>query len=202
MKANEILNKIKNIVGEKVNLSENKIEMAEMKLENGTVLVAESFEAGKSIFIKTDDEQVALPIVEYELEDVKILVITEEGLIDSIKDATEEEVVEEELSEDSKEVEETELEEEEKEEMKYVTKEEFTSAVEEIKAMIEDKMGNKEEMKEEVIEDTKEELSAVAPSPVKHNPEAEADNKVNFKISENRIKTTKDRVFDKIFNNN
>jgi len=202
MKANEILNKIKNIVGEKVNLSENKIEMAEMKLENGTVLVAESFEAGKSIFIKTDDEQVALPIGEYKLEDGKILVITEEGLIDSIKDATEEEVVEEELSDDSKEVEETELEEEEKEEMKYVTKEEFTSAVEEIKAMIEDKMGNKEEMKEEVIEDTKEELSAVAPSPVKHNPESKVDNKVNFKISENRIKTTKDRVFDKIFNNN
>jgi len=202
MKANEILNKIKNIVGEKVNLSENKIEMAEMKLENGTVLVAESFEAGKSIFIKTDDEQVALPIGEYELEDGKILVITEEGLIDSIKDATEEEVVEEELSEDSKEVEETELEEEEKEEMKYVTKEEFTSAVEEIKAMIEDKMGNKEEMKEEVIEDTKEELSAVATSPLKHNPESKVDNKVNFKISENRIKTTKDRVFDKIFNNN
>jgi len=202
MKANEILNKIKNIVGEKVNLSENKIEMAEMKLENGTVLVAESFEAGKSIFIKTDDEQVALPIGEYKLEDGKILVITEEGLIDSIKDATEEEVVEEELSDDSKEVEETELEEEEKEEMKYVTKEEFTSAVEEIKAMIEDKMGNKEEMKEEVIEDQKEELSAVAPLPVKHNPEAEVDNKINFKISENRIKTTKDRVFDKIFNNN
>jgi hypothetical protein len=201
MKANEILNKIKNIVGEKVNLSENKIEMAEMKLENGTVLVAESFEAGKSIFIKTDDEQVALPIGEYKLEDGKILVITEEGLIDSIKDATEEEVVEKELSDDSKEVEETELE-EEKEEMKYVTKEEFTSAVEEIKAMIEDKMGNKEEMKEEVIEDTKEELSAVAPSPVKHNPESKVDNKVNFKISENRIKTTKDRVFDKIFNNN
>ena len=88
MKANEILNKIKNIVGEKVNLSENKIEMAEMKLENGTVLVAESFEAGKSIFIKTDDEQVALPIGEYKLEDGKILVITDEGLIDSIKDAT------------------------------------------------------------------------------------------------------------------
>jgi hypothetical protein len=61
MKANEILNKIKNIVGEKVNLSEEKIEMAEVKLENGTVLVAESFEAGQSVFIKTEDEQVALP---------------------------------------------------------------------------------------------------------------------------------------------
>ena len=201
MKANEILNKIKNIVGEKVNLSEEKIEMAEITLENGTVLVAESFEAGKSIFIKTEDEQIALPVGEYELEDKTILVVTEEGLIDSIKEAAKEEVVEEELSEESKEVE-TELEEEEKEEMNYVTKEEFTSAVEEIKAMIDEKLGNKEEMKEEVIEDTKEELSAVTPEPVKHNPEAVVDNKLNFKISANRVKTTRDRVFDKIFNNN
>lgn len=201
MKANEILNKIKNIVGEKVNLSEEKIEMAEITLENGTVLVAESFEAGKSIFIKTDDEQIALPVGEYELEGDKILVVTEEGLIDSIKEAAEEAVEEEELSEESEEVKETELEEEEKEEMNYVTKEEFTSAVEEIKAMIDEKLGNKEEMKEEVIEE-KEELSAVAPEPVKHNPEAEVDNKVNFHIASNRTQTTKDRVFDKIFNNN
>lgn len=203
MKANDILNKIKNIVGEKVELSENKIEMAEVTLENGTVLVAESFEAGNSIFIKTEDEQIALPVGEYELEGGKILAVVEEGLIDSIKEAAkEEEAVEEELSEESKEVKETELEEEEKEEMNYVTKEEFTSAVEEIKAMIDDKLGNKEEMKEEVKVEEKEELSAVAPEPVKHNPEAEVDNKLNFKISENRIKTTKDRVFDKIFNNN
>ena len=203
MKANEILNKIKNIVGEKVELSEEKIEMAEITLENGTILVAESFEAGKSVFIKTEDEQIALPVGEYKLEGDKILVVSEEGLIDSIKEAAEEAVEEEELSEESEEVKETELEEEEKEEMNYVTKEEFTSAVEEIKAMIE-KMGNKdkEEMKEEVIEDTKEELSAVAPEPVKHNPEAEVDNKVNFHIASNRTQTTKDRVFDKIFNNN
>ena len=201
MKANEILNKIKNIVGEKVELSEEKIEMAEITLENGTVLVAESFEAGKSVFIKTDDEEIALPVGEYELEEGKILVVSEEGLIDSIKEAAEEAVEEEELSEESEEVKETELEEEEKEKMNYVTKEEFTSAVEEIKAMIDEKLGDKEEMKEEVIEE-KEELSAVAPEPVKHNPEAEVDNKVNFHIASNRTQTTKDRVFDKIFNNN
>lgn len=202
MKANEILNKIKNIVGEKVELSEEKIEMAEITLENGTVLVAEKFEAGESVFIKTEDEQIALPVGEYELEDKTILVVTEEGLIDSIKEAAEEAVEEEELSEESNEEIETELEEEEKEEMEYVTKEEFTKAVDEIKAMIE-KMGNKdkEEMKEEVIE-KKEELSAVAPEPVKHNPEAEVNNKVNFHIGGNRTQTTKDRVFDKIFNNN
>ncbi len=206
MKANEILNKIKNIVGEKVELSEEKIEMAEIKLENGTVLVAEKFEAGESIFIKTEDEQVALPIGEYELEEGKILVVSEEGLIDSIKEAAKEEAAEEELSEESNEELETELEEEDKEEMKYVTKEEFAKAVEEIKAMIEKyvakKNGHEEKMSEEVIEDTKEELSAVAPEPVKHNPEAKVDNKVNFHIGSNRTQTTKDRVFDKIFNNN
>ena len=205
MKANEILNKIKNIVGEKVELSENKIEMAEVTLENGTVLVAESFEAGNSIFIKTEDEQIALPVGEYELEGGKILVVVEEGLIDSIKEAAKEEeaVEEEELSEESEEVKETELEEEEK--MNYVTKEEFAFAVEEIKAMIDEKLGNKEEMKEEAqeeVKEEKEELSAVAPEPVKHNPEAEVDNKVNFHIASNRTQTTKDRVFDKIFNNN
>lgn len=205
MKAIDILNKIQNIVG--VELSEE-IKMAEIKLENGTVLVAESFEAGKSIFIKTEDEEVALPVGEYELEDSRVLVVSEEGLIDSIKEATKEEVAEEELSEDSseevKEKIETELEEEEKKEMEYVTKEEFAKAVEEIKAMIE-KMGykDKEEMTEEVTEEEnkKEKLSAEVAEPIKHNPEAEVENKINFKISDNRVQTTKDRVFNKIFNN-
>jgi len=198
MKANEILNKIKNIVG--VELSEEKTELAEMVLENGTILVAESFEAGKSIFIKTEEEQIALPIGEYELEDGKILVVTEEGLIDSIKEAAkeEEEVAEEELSEESvtEEVE-TELEEEE---LKYVTKEEFSLAMDELKSMIE-KMGNKEE-KEELSEEVKDEVEEVELSaePVKHNPEKE-DKKVNFKISANKVVTTKDRVYNKIFNN-
>ena len=195
MKANEILSKIKNIVG--VELSEEKTELAEITLENGTVLIAESFEAGKSIFIKTEEEQIALPIGEYKLEDGKILVVTEEGLIDSIKEAAaeEEEVAEEELSEEtvSEEVE-TELEEEE---MKYVTKEEFSLAMNELKEMIE-KMGNKEEKEELTKEAEQVEMSA---EPIKHNPE-EKKQKVNFKISGNRTTTTMDRVYGKIFNNN
>tara|TARA_B100001093_G_C26367371_1_gene817252 strand:+ start:105 stop:698 length:594 start_codon:yes stop_codon:yes gene_type:complete len=197
MKANEILSKIKNIVG--VELSEQQIELAEITLENGTVLVAETFEAGKSIFIKTEEEEIALPVGEYKMEDGKLLVVTEEGLIDSIKEAAaEEKVAEEELSEETKEVEETELE-EDKEEMNYVTREELSLAVNEIKAMIEEKLGNKEEMSEETEEI---ELSADAPAPVKHNPEAEVNNKVNFKIGGSRTTTTMDRVYTKIFNNN
>ena len=198
MKANEILSKIKNIVG--VELSEEQIELAEITLENGTVLVAETFEAGKSIFIKTEEEEIALPVGEYKMEDGKLLVVTEEGLIDSIKEAAaEEEVAEEELSEETKEVKETELEDEDKEEMNYVTREELSLAINEIKEMIEEKLGNKEEMSEETEEI---ELSADAPAPVKHNPEAEVNNKVNFKIGGSRTTTTMDRVYSKIFNNN
>tara|TARA_R100001480_G_scaffold23315_3_gene33616 strand:+ start:1777 stop:2364 length:588 start_codon:yes stop_codon:yes gene_type:complete len=195
MKANDILNKIKNIVG--VELSEEKTELAEMTLENGTVLVAEAFEKGESIFIKTEEEQIALPVGEYKMEDGKILVVTEEGLIDSIKEAvTEEEEEEKELSEENitEEVE-TEME-EEKEEM-YVTKEEFSVAMNELKKMIEEMKEVKE--KEDLSKEAEQiEMSA---EPIKHNPE-EKKQKVNFKIGGSRTNTTMDTVYSKIFNNN
>ena len=183
MKAQDILNKIKNVVG--VELSEEvSVQLEEMKLDNGTILVAESFEAGKAVFIKSEEEEIALPVGEYALEDGRKLMVKEEGLIDAIAEAKEEEV-------EAKE--ETELE-EEKEEM-YVTKEEFALAVEEIKSMIE-KIGDKKEMSEEV---EKEELSAEVAEPIKHNPEKE-DKKFNFKIS-NKEETTMDRIYNRLNNN-
>ena len=45
MKATEILNQVKNLLG--VELSESDIQLAELKLENGTVLEADAFESGK-----------------------------------------------------------------------------------------------------------------------------------------------------------
>ena len=147
MKATEILSKIKTYLGEDTadiveNIEQSQVvELAQAKLDNGTVLEAEAFEAGKEIFILTDDEKVAVPVGEYQMEDGQILVVSEEGLIGEIKSAEQEEEVEasEEVSE------ETELEEEV--EAKYATKEELAevkSLVEEIKAMIE----KKEEMSE------------------------------------------------------
>ena len=187
MKAQEILNKIKNVVG--VELSEEvSVQLEELKLENGTILVAESFEAGKAVFIKSEEEEIALPVGEYSLEDGRKLMVKEEGLIDAIAEAKEEEV-------EAKEVE-TDLE-EEKEEM-YVTKEEFALAVEEIKSMIE-KIGDKKEMSEETVVEEKEELSADVAEPIKHNPEKE-DKKFNFKIS-NKIETKMDRIYNRLNNN-
>ena len=204
MKATEILNKIKGIVG--VELAEESVNLAEMKLENGTVLVAEEFKAGEAIFIKSEEEQIALPVGEYKLENDMVLVVKEEGLISEIK-----EVEAEKEEEEKEEVEAAELEkEEEKEEMRYVTKEEFTKAVDEIKAMI-DKMGkDKEEMSEETAtEEVKEELQETelsatkeeAVEPIKHNPETEQNKKGKFLFGQKRTETTMDRVFSKIASN-
>ena len=203
MKATEILNKIKGIVG--VELAEETVNLAEMKLENGTVLVAEEFKAGEAIFIKSEEEQIALPVGEYKLENDMVLVVKEEGLISEIK-----EVEAEKEEEEKEEVEAADHKDEEKEEMRYVTKEEFNKAVDEIKAMI-DKMGkDKEEMSEETAtEEVKEELQETelsatkeeAVEPIKHNPETEQNKKGKFLFGQKRTETTMDRVFSKIASN-
>ena len=182
MKSTEILNKIKTYLGEEVKEESPKeaLELAQLKLENGTVLEADAFEAGNEIFILTEDDKVAVPQGEYLMEDGRMLVVEEEGVIAEIK-AQEEEV---------------EQEEEEKEEMQYVRKEEFESAVEEIKGMINELKDKKEEMAEEV----KEELSKTpAVEPIAHNPEVQEKFKVRF--GNNRKETTLDRVMKKLTNN-
>ena len=48
MKAQTILSQIKEVIG--INLNEEvKVELQELTLENGTVLVSDSFEKGKSV---------------------------------------------------------------------------------------------------------------------------------------------------------
>jgi hypothetical protein len=203
MKPMEMLNQIKNVLGVELS-TEEKVELAQAKLENGTVLEAESFESGKEVFILTDDDKVALPIGEYEMEqDGKMLVIEEDGIISEIKDKEEEEVVEEEV-----------VEEELNDDEKYATKQELAeikSMVEEIKELMQE--GKKEEMhrEEELMsqkmtelacqedEALKEELSKPASEPIKHSPEAKEElNKVVY--SQKRNLTTKDIVFSKIAN--
>jgi hypothetical protein len=202
MKATEILSKIKTYLGEDTaDIVENveqdqevKVELAQAKLENGTVLEAEAFESGKEIFILTDDEKVAVPVGEYQMEDGQILVVEEEGIIGEIKKA---EAKEEEEVEASEEQLEEEVEEEEVE-AKYATKEELAEVkeiVEEIKAMID----KKEEMSE-VEEQVKEELSETpAAEAITHNPEPQQ--KVNLKFAKNRKPSTLDKVMSKIINN-
>ena len=198
MKATEILSKIKTYLGEDTadiveNIEQTQVvELAQAKLNNGTVLEAEAFEAGNEIFILTDDEKVAVPVGEYQMEDGQILVVSEEGIIGEIKSESQEE---EEVEASEEVSEETELEEVE---AKYATKEELAevkSLVEEIKAMIE----KKEEMSE-VEEQVKEELSETpATEAITHNPEPKQ--KVSLKYAQNRKQSTFDKVMSKIVNN-
>ena len=199
MKSTEILNKIKTFLGEEqieqveekveetqleeaTEESQEKVELAQAKLDNGTVLEAEAFEAGNEIFIVTEDERVAVPVGEYQMEDGQILVVSEEGIIGEIKSAEAEEEVEA-----------------EEEEMAYVSKEEFESAVEEIKGMINELKEKKEEMAQ-VEEQVKQELSETpAVEPITHNPEAKQEFKVRF--GQNRKETALDRVMKKLTNN-
>jgi hypothetical protein len=205
MNTNDMISKIKEVL----NLSEE-VKLEQQALENGTVLEAEAFESGNEVFIVTEDEKVAVPVGEYQLEDGRILVVAEEGLISEIK-------TEEAEEETAEEVEEVEAKEEEKEEV-YATKEELAevkSMIEEIKAMLEpkedlsaDELGNlvteelcKHEKVElsEVPEEVQEELNQPAAEPIQANPETK-QNLSKFNISQNRRMSTLDRVMAK-FNN-
>ena len=93
MKSTEMLNQIKTLLNIEVKLEEQ-------KLENGTLVEAESFEKGKEIFILTDDEKVAMPVGEYLLEDGRLVVIEEEGLIADVREVSDEVPEKEEESKD------------------------------------------------------------------------------------------------------
>ena len=190
-----MVNQIKNLLG--VELSEtpnSQVVLAQLKLENGTVLEAESFESGQEIFILTEDEKVALPIGEYMLEDGRVLDVKEEGVISEVKAQSEDEVEEVE----------DEVKEEEEVEMEYVTKEEFRKEMDELKKVIEEMgYGKKDEEKEEYSEQLskiiteivseeeqlKEELSQPATKPLKHSPENKQQRKNNFQFA-NKAMTT------------
>ena len=152
MKATDMLNQIKEILGvskkeekvelqkenstetskktsKKTKLETQEVKLAQATLKNGTVIESESFEVGQEVFIITEDDKVALPVGEYELEDGETLVVEEEGIIASI--AVAEEAPEEEVEAEGKEI--------------YATKEELNevlAVVEEIKSMLQqDKKG-------------------------------------------------------------
>ena len=82
---------------QKIGLKAVEVKLEQMKLDdNSTTIEAEVFEADQPVMIITEDEQqIPLPVGEYGLEDGRILVVQEEGVIFEVKDK-EEEVAEEE----------------------------------------------------------------------------------------------------------
>jgi hypothetical protein len=220
MKSTEMLNQIKTLLNIEVKLEEQ-------KLENGTRVEAESFEKGKEIFILTDDEKVAMPVGEYLLEDGRLVVVAEEGIIDDVREVSDEVPQKEEESKD------------ETEDLEYKDKEEelvddgeeaavddwagmekriknLEDAIADLKSKVGEKNMEKEvemeeevsrqpksrtvkeEFNEEVNEQLKEELSQPAAAPIKHNPESGNAKKEHFRISPNRKPSTMDYILNQL----
>ena len=199
-----MLNKIKTLL-------DIEVKLEEMKLENGTIVSAESFEKDKEIFIVTDDEKVAMPVGEYLLENGNLVVVEEEGKIADVREVSDEVPAKEEESDDkeiTEDLAEEEEKEEEKEEMGYATKEELAEVrnmIDEIKAMLEPKEEMSEESSEEVIEEkvemskeVQEQLSEPASKPIKHNPEGESKQMKKVEFGKGKFTSTLDRVLNKL----
>ena len=180
------------------------VKLEETKLENGTIVSAESFEKDKEIFIVTDDEneKVAMPVGEYLLEDGRLVVVEQEGLIADVREVSDEvpaketeegEEITSDLAEEEDEVVETDL---------YATKEELGKVIDmiqEIKAMIDGKEDMSEEGSNTLKSRTvKEEFSEAASKPFKHNPEGETPQTTKFEFGKGKFNTTLDRVLNKL----
>ena len=212
MKSTEMLNQIKTLLNIEVKLEE-------MKLENGTIVESDSFEKGKEIFIKTDEDRVALPVGEYILEDSRLLVIEEEGIIGDVKEVSDEVPEKEEITEDLED-----KEDEYEDDGKEADVEDWAGMEKRIKNLedaIADLKGDKmeevveEDLKEEtegvlksrtvkeefneVEEKVKEELSKPSSNPIKHSPESKKSVKPRgFLYSQNRTGTALDRVLSRL----
>ena len=206
-----MLNQIKTLLNIEVKLEE-------MKLENGTIVSAESFEKNKELFIVTDDEKVAMPVGEYLLEDGRLIVVEEEGTIADVREvsdevpAKEEEETTEDL-EEKKESEETYAEESDMMKDMMGRIQNLEDAIADLKDDKKDRMEDVEEVKEEEMSDdsqaplksrtvkeefSKEELSEAAAKPIKHNPEAETKQIKRVEFGKGKFNTTLDRVLNKL----
>ena len=199
MNEKSILNKVRTLLGLEVKLET-------MRLSDGvSMLEAESFEAGQPVFILTEDEQrIALPVGEYELEDGRILVVIEEGVIADVREAAEPEVeVEVEVPEAEMPAEEEMAQEPAaptaKKIIESVTKESFFSEIEALKKENEELKAQIALSKTEVAEEVAPVELSEEPKPISFNPENETKVEA-FKLSKNRTRSTMDSILEK-FNN-
>lgn len=199
MNENKILNKVRALLGMEV-----KLEV--MKLSDGvSMLEAESFEAGQPVFILTEDEQrIALPVGEYELEDGRILVVVEEGVIAELKEVSEEEEMpeapEQEVPTEASEIEASEESAPQaKKIVESIVKESFFSEIEALKKENEELKAKLSAQTTEVAEEVAPVELSEEPKPISFNPENTQTTDV-FKFASKRNATTMDTVLNRIAN--
>ena len=198
MNEKSILNKVRTLLGLEVKLET-------MKLSDGvSMLEAESFEAGQPVFILTEDEQrIPLPVGEYELEDMRVLVVIEEGVIADVREAAEPEV---EVEVEAPEAEAPMVEEEvaasteapqAKKIVESIVKESFFSEIEALKKENEELKAKLSAQTTEVAEEVAPVELSEEPKPISFNPENAKPLEMH-KFATNRTKTTMDIILEKL----
>tara|TARA_R110000868_G_scaffold192249_2_gene436612 strand:+ start:405 stop:1037 length:633 start_codon:yes stop_codon:yes gene_type:complete len=210
MKASEIVESIKEVLG--MELAEVKVELEVRELDNGTKITADKFEEGESVFILTEsgdeEEKIALPVGNYEMNDGTVLVVTEEGKIGELREASDEVPQKEEAGEEKEEMNEEEEMDEEADVADWQGMEKriqnLEDAIADLKA---NKLNDNEEMYSKEKKDEKVKASKVdsnkldlSAEPISHNPEKEVK-KQRVKLGNNRPMTTREKIIQ-IINNN
>jgi hypothetical protein len=195
MKENTILTRIAALLGM------NKVELATMKLMDGvTILEADAFEAGMEVFIVTEDEQrVALPVGEYQMEDGRMLVVAQEGIIAEIKEMEEEAPEVEEVPEAEAPMVEEEMADEAipvapKKVIKSTIEEMLFSKIEELKAENE---ALKAQLSEQPVMEEAPVVDEPAAKPIAHNPE-KPQAQTQFTWGQGAGVSTFDRIISKL----
>ena len=195
MNEKTILNKVRTLLGLEVKLET-------MLLSDGvSTLEADVFEAGQPVFILTEDEQrIPVPVGEYELEDMRILVVIEEGVIAEVREAAEvEEEVVEETPAVEEEVEATTETATPKKTIESIVKESFFSEIELLKKENEELKAKLSAQTPEVAEEVAPVELSEEPKPISFNPENSQATDV-FKFAAKRNVTTMDTVLSRISN--
>lgn len=197
MEKETLLKKVKNFL---IELTGVELESVDTKLEDQvladgqTTIQADMFEAGENVFIVVPDaEPVPLPVGEYELADGKILVVKEEGIIDSIVEATEENTEEAE-TEVPVEAEKTPEQAKVKKIVRSQVEEQHFSALEEKIAELEAKIVELSKVTEEVVVELAEE-----PKPIQFNPENSQEVQL-IDLTPGKAKSIRDNILETIYN--
>ena len=196
-KVEQALNTIKVFLGMEVKLEQ-------MKLVDGvTMIQADMFEQGNAVSIVNEEELIPLPIGDYELEDGRMLMVVEEGIISEIKDKEEEEV--EEVAPPAVEEMETEVKPSStqavKKTIKSVIEEQHFSEIEELKKEIELLKTENTELKAVTVEEVVEVVELEEVKPIVPNPESQAE-RVEFKYGRNGFQSMEDKIREKLNNLN
>jgi hypothetical protein len=183
-----------------IKLTGVKTESLETKLEDQvlpdgiTTIQADAFEPGQSVFIVVPDaEPVPLPVDEYVLEDGKILVVKEEGVIDSIVEATEDNTEEPKEEEIPVEAEKTPEQAKVKKIVRSQVEEQHFSALEEKIAELEAKIVELSKVTEEVVVELAEE-----PKPIQFNPE-NSKSIEHIDLTPGKAKSIRDNILETIY---